>query len=123
MVLLERESPGGRVVPSQVNGPTPPLTVTGELYATLSVPAGKLGFAITGGGSRETENVADLVGSVTDVAVNEAMLEEVIVTGALYVTVVDVGPLIAPAPVNVDHVTPALPGSLFTVAVINCVVL
>jgi hypothetical protein len=49
----------------------------------LTVPLGKLGFAITGGGSSETEKVADFVGSVTEVAVNVAILEEEIVAGAL----------------------------------------
>jgi len=42
-----------------------------------------VGVAITGGGSRETEKLADLVGSVTEVAVNEAILVEVTVAGAL----------------------------------------
>jgi hypothetical protein len=31
VVPLERDSPGGRVVPTQAYGPTPPFTVTGEL--------------------------------------------------------------------------------------------
>ena len=29
VVLLDRDSPGGSTVPTQVYGPTPPLTVTG----------------------------------------------------------------------------------------------
>ncbi len=37
-------------------------------------------------------------------------------------TVVDVCPLSEPSPVSVDQLTPALFGSLLTVAVINCVV-
>jgi len=42
-----------------------------------------VGVAITGGGSRETEKLADLVGSVIEVAVNVAMLVEAMVAGAL----------------------------------------
>jgi hypothetical protein len=81
-----------------------------------------VGVAINGGGSRETEKLADLVGSVTEDAVNVAMLVTVIVVGALYVIVLDVEPVREPRPVNPDQVTPALFGSLFTVAVTNCAV-
>ena len=79
-------------------------------------------MAITGGGSSETEKLADLVGSVIEVAVNVAMLVEAIVAGALYVIVVVVEAVSDPSPVNADHVTPALAGSLLTVAVTNWVV-
>jgi hypothetical protein len=75
---------------------------------------------IVGGGSSETEKLADLLGSVIDVAVNVAMLVVEMLAGALYVTVLVVDPLNEPSPVSVDQVTPALLGSLFTVAVINC---
>ena len=81
-----------------------------------------MGVAITGGGSRETEKVADLVGSVTEVAVKVEILGEVTVVGALKVIVVDAGPVSEPSPVTADQVTPALLKSLLTVAVINCVV-
>ena len=46
-------------------------------------PVAKLDVTITGGGSKETEKLADLLGSVTEVAVNVAMLVELMVTGAL----------------------------------------
>lgn len=47
------------------------------------VPLAKLEVTIAGGGSKETEKVTDLLGSVTEVAVNVAMLVDAIVTGAL----------------------------------------
>ena len=65
--------------------------------------------------------MADFVTSVIDVAVNVAVLAKATTAGALYVIVVDVDPLSEPRPVTADHVTPALSGSLLTVAVTNCV--
>ena len=76
---------------------------------------------ICGGGTRLTVNVADLVGSVTEVAVNVAVLATPTVPGALYVVEVIVEPVTDPRPVATDQFTPALFGSLFTVAVTNCV--
>ena len=49
----------------------------------LVVPLAKLEVVIDGGGSNDTEKVADLVGSVIEVAVNWATLVEVIGVGAL----------------------------------------
>ena len=69
-----------------------------------------------------TVKVFDLVGSVTDVAVNVVLLAAVTLAGALYVVVVVVEPLKEPRPVTADHVTPAAGlGSLLTVAVTDCV--
>ena len=48
-----------------------------------TVPDGRLDVVNVGGGSRETEKVADFVGSVIEVAVNEAMLVVTMVVGAL----------------------------------------
>ena len=67
--------------------------------------------------------ILDLVGSVTEVAVKVAELATVTVAGALYVAEVVVWPLKVPRPVTVDQFTPALLGSLLTVAVTNCVLL
>jgi hypothetical protein len=76
---------------------------------------------ICGGGTKLTVNVADLVGSVTEVALNVAVLAAPTLAGALYVVVVVVEPVSDPRPVTADHVTPALLGSFVTVAVTNCV--
>ena len=75
---------------------------------------------ICGGGTKLIVNVADLVGSVTDVALKVAVLATVTDAGALYVAEVVVWPVSEPRPVTVDQVTPAVGlGSLFTVAVTN----
>ena len=68
-----------------------------------------------------TVNVADLVESVTEVAVNVAVPDPLIVDDALYVVEVVVEPVSAPRPDTADQFTPALLGSLVTVAVTNCV--
>ena len=67
--------------------------------------------------------VAVLDESVIEVAVKVAMLAEPMEAGALYVVVVVVDQVSEPNPVTADQVTPALAGSLLTVAVISCVVL
>ena len=69
-----------------------------------------------------TVKVLDLVGSVTEVAVNVAVLAAPTVAGALYVIEVVDAAVSEPRPVTADQLTPALPGSLFAVAVISCVV-
>lgn len=66
--------------------------------------------------------VLDLVGSVTEVAMNVAVLAEPTVAGALYVTDAVVAPVSDPRPERLDQFTPAFFESLFAVAVISCVV-
>ena len=58
--------------------PVPPLRTLEP-----TVPPGKAGVAITGGGTRLTVKVLDLVGSVTEAAVKVAVLAAVTVAGAL----------------------------------------
>ena len=62
-----------------------------------------------------------MVGSVFDVAVNVAVLAALTLEGALYVVEVVVEPLSDPSPVTADQFTPALLGSLLTVAVTSFV--
>jgi hypothetical protein len=56
---------------------------TGELYAPFTFPAAMVVVAICGGGTKLIVNVADFVGSVTEVALNVAVLAAATVAGAL----------------------------------------
>ena len=77
---------------------------------------------IFGGKIRLIVKLADLLGSVFEVAVTTAVLATVTLAGALYVTVVaELCPVNEPSPLVSAQVTPALLGSLLVVAVINCV--
>jgi hypothetical protein len=121
VVLADRPRPVGKAVNDQVYGATPPVIATGDVYAPFTFPAAIVVVVTEGGGTRLMVNVADLFGSVIEVAFTVAVLADAMLPGALYVTVLVVDPVNDPRPLVIDQFTPALPGSLVTVAVINCV--
>jgi hypothetical protein len=86
-------------------------------------PPGTVEGEIDGGGTRWTVKLANLVGSVTEVALTVTVLAAAMLAGALYVTVVAVAADKVPEPVAgiTDHVTPAVFGSLVTEAVMDSV--
>ena len=107
VVLLLRDNPVGPATIAHEYGPTPPVMLTGALYAPFTFPAAIVVVEICGGVTKLTVKIADFVASVTDVAVKVAIEFDATVAGALYVMVVDVEPLREPRPVTLDQLTPA----------------
>ena len=80
------------------------------------MPPGSVRGEIAGGVTRLMVYVANFVESVTEVALTVTALAEATTAGAWYVTVVAVLPDKLPAPLEIVQFTPALFGSLVTVA-------